>query len=145
MPLVRMSPALLTRPTSASTSRARSRSIAATAATTCSRTPGSLDGLDFYYRDFYDGLGADALDVAFATVEPSYRGRVRMVAAAEPAPARWLDVGGGHGHFCLVAAEDLPDTSTSTRATPARPRGVGGRGPRGSFVDLDPIAGTSTW
>jgi SAM-dependent methyltransferase len=30
--------------------------------------------------------------------------------AARTNPKRWLDVGAGHGHFCLVAADTLPDT-----------------------------------
>ncbi len=58
----------------------------------------SLEGLDFYYRDFYDGLG-----------DPQRRAPVRLhrhlVPGARPhgpgthRPRRWLDVGAGHGHF----------------------------------------------
>jgi len=106
------------------------------------------EGLDAYYRDFYDGLGTDSLDLAFSTVEPSYRGRVHMVAEAMPAPDRWLDVGGGHGHFCLIAAEDLPDTSfdlidQSDAALDAARRGWVAEAHEGAFVDLAPqFAGT---
>jgi SAM-dependent methyltransferase len=69
----------------------------------------SLEGLDFYYRDFYDGMGAELLDFVFSSDDTSYRGRVDLV-AAHASPKRWLDVGAGHGHFCLVASEVLPDT-----------------------------------
>ncbi|MEZ5177702.1 MAG: class I SAM-dependent methyltransferase [Acidimicrobiales bacterium] len=106
------------------------------------------EGLAFYYRDFYDGLGADALDLAFSTVEPSYRGRVQMVQAEDPAPSRWLDVGGGHGHFCLIAAEDLPDTrfdliDQSDAALDAARRGWVAEAHDGAFVELaDGLAGT---
>lgn len=69
----------------------------------------SIEGLDFYYRDFYDGLGEDELEFVFAQGDDSYAGRVDMV-RRRVEPKRWLDVGAGHGHFCLVAGESLPDT-----------------------------------
>ena len=75
----------------------------------------SLEGLDFYYRDFYDGLGESDTDGMFAISDRAYRDRARMV-ARHGHPKRWLDVGGGHGHFCLIAAEELP-TPTSTGST----------------------------
>ena len=34
-----------------------------------------------------------------------------MVKAAELAPKRWLDVGAGHGHFCVAARAELPGTA----------------------------------
>ena len=72
----------------------------------------SLEGLDFYYRDFYDGMGGEQLEFVFSSDDTSYRGRADLVARHAPtAPKRWLDVGGGHGHFCLVAAGVLPDTT----------------------------------
>jgi SAM-dependent methyltransferase len=69
----------------------------------------SIEGLDFYYRDFYDGLGEEELEFIFAQGDDSYAGRVDMV-RRRVEPKRWLDVGAGHGHFCLVAGEALPDT-----------------------------------
>ena len=69
----------------------------------------SLEGLDFYYRDFYDGVGGDLAEMVFSSDDSSYRGRVDLV-AAHAQPKRWLDVGAGHGHFCLVASDVLPDT-----------------------------------
>ena len=69
----------------------------------------SLEGLDFYYRDFYDGIGGQQSEFVFSSDDSSYRGRVDLV-AAHARPKRWLDVGAGHGHFCLVASDVLPDT-----------------------------------
>ncbi len=69
----------------------------------------SLEGLDFYYRDFYDGTGGDLAEAVFSSDDSSYRGRVDLV-AAHARPKRWLDVGAGHGHFCLIASDVLPDT-----------------------------------
>ncbi|MDQ1414799.1 MAG: hypothetical protein QOF81_412, partial [Acidimicrobiaceae bacterium] len=67
----------------------------------------TIDGLDFYYRDFYDGLGAGGTQFLFAHSEPSYRGRVQL-ACRHSSPRVWLDVGSGYGHFCLVARGLLP-------------------------------------
>jgi SAM-dependent methyltransferase len=67
------------------------------------------DGLNFYYRDAYDGLGTATAETVFLTSVESYRGRARML---EPftTPKAWLDVGSGHGHFCATAREIWPDT-----------------------------------
>ena len=67
------------------------------------------EGLGFYYRDFYDGLGETSAEAVFSGKTEPYYGRARMV---EPfvKPARWLDVGSGHAHFCLGAKEVLPGT-----------------------------------
>ncbi|MBM4290879.1 MAG: hypothetical protein FJ138_05085, partial [Deltaproteobacteria bacterium] len=70
----------------------------------------SLEGLGFYYKDFYDGLGAEGMDMIFGASEESYRQRVAMI-RAHSAPARWLDVGGGHGHFALIAKHLMPQTT----------------------------------
>ncbi len=71
----------------------------------------STEGLDFYYRDFYDGLGEAGLESLFASTPEPYLARARAVQAhAEKPPARWIDIGTGHGHFCLVAREVFPDT-----------------------------------
>lgn len=67
-------------------------------------------GLAFYYRDFYDGLGEQAMEAVFAKQGSAYRERARMV-AAHATPAEWLDVGCGHGHFCHTAREVLPGTA----------------------------------
>jgi len=64
----------------------------------------SIEGLDFYYRDFYDGLGEGMLDTLFTFDTRSYEERARIVTGFVT-PRRWLDVGGGHGHFCCIARE----------------------------------------
>jgi ubiquinone/menaquinone biosynthesis C-methylase UbiE len=64
----------------------------------------SLAGLDFYYRDFYDGLGEDGVGDLFSADEKYYVARAKMVGALHT-PRRWLDVGAGHGHFCCVARD----------------------------------------
>ncbi|WP_436776672.1 methyltransferase domain-containing protein [Yinghuangia sp. YIM S09857] len=69
----------------------------------------SPDGLDYYYRDFYDGLAARGAAAMFATMSRQYLGRARLV-RRHAAPGRWLDVGTGHAHMCLVAKSELPDT-----------------------------------
>ncbi len=65
------------------------------------------DGLSFYYRDFYDGLGGAWLDTLFGTSLDAYLARA---GEATQSPRRWLDVGGGYGHFCLMAKTLWPDT-----------------------------------
>jgi 2-polyprenyl-3-methyl-5-hydroxy-6-metoxy-1,4-benzoquinol methylase len=65
-------------------------------------------GLDFYYRDFYDGLNADQAEGMFAASDFGYRSRAKLLPVNAGA-THWLDVGGGHGHFCLVAGGLLPD------------------------------------
>ncbi|MFC4912877.1 class I SAM-dependent methyltransferase [Actinomadura gamaensis] len=67
-------------------------------------------GLDFYYRDVYDGLSAASTEHIFSGQTGWYRARAELV-AAHARPATWLDVGAGHGHFCAAAAEILPDTA----------------------------------
>lgn len=69
----------------------------------------SLDGLDFYYKDFYDGLGEKGMEFIFAFQPQTYRQRADMIAETA-APERWLDVGAGHGHFCCVAKDVFPNT-----------------------------------
>jgi ubiquinone/menaquinone biosynthesis C-methylase UbiE len=70
----------------------------------------SIEGLSFYYRDFYDGLGEELTEAVFGNETREYRARARMVAAVVASPRRWLDVGAGHGHFCCIAREVLPET-----------------------------------
>ena len=69
----------------------------------------SIAGLDFYYKDFYDGLGEAGMEAIFAFGVRPYIDRARMVRAV-CSPKRWLDVGAGHGHFCVAARAELPDT-----------------------------------
>ncbi|MFJ1704983.1 class I SAM-dependent methyltransferase [Kitasatospora sp. NPDC088346] len=104
-------------------------------------------GLEFYYRDFYDGLGEQRLAGMFATRDRVYRERARSVAPFDPAPGHWLDVGTGHGHFCAAAHELFPDTvldglDLSEGVELAEKQGRLARGYRGTFPELaDELAG----
>ena len=104
----------------------------------------SLEGLDFYYRDFYDGFGAGEMERIFAAEADQYDGRVDMVAdALDAPPERWLDVGTGHGHFCLIAQERWPETAfegvdMGSEIEEAEDRGWVQVGHRGMFPELAP-------
>lgn len=103
----------------------------------------SPDGLDFYYRDCYDGFGADEMERMFATQSADYEGRAAMVHGHDSAPERWLDVGSGHAHFCLVAREQFPSTSfegldLGAEIEEAARRGWIDRAHRGMFPEVAP-------
>lgn len=66
-------------------------------------------GLDYYYRDFYDGLGRESAEAFFSLGVKNQKNQVETV-LRHCRPARWLDVGGGHGHLCQVAKRALPET-----------------------------------
>jgi SAM-dependent methyltransferase len=67
----------------------------------------TAEGLSFYYRDYYDGLGAELTERVFSSYGDVYARRARMVGEVVEQPARWLDVGCGHGHFCCAARDEL--------------------------------------
>jgi O-methyltransferase involved in polyketide biosynthesis/SAM-dependent methyltransferase len=69
----------------------------------------SKAGLEYYYRDFYDGIGERDMEALFAFDTSRYQARAEMLRGAAE-PQQWLDVGAGHGHFCLVARRTWPDT-----------------------------------
>jgi SAM-dependent methyltransferase len=69
----------------------------------------SVEGLDYYYRDFYDGISDDTFEAIFSWGAGLEHDRARMLEGLHE-PKRWLDVGTGHGHFALLAAEVWPDT-----------------------------------
>ncbi|KOY54101.1 methyltransferase type 12 [Streptomyces sp. XY332] len=69
----------------------------------------TLEGLEFYYRDFYDGRGGEGAGTVFGRLGASYRARAEMLRPYR-APASWLDVGTGHGHFCNAARAVWPGT-----------------------------------
>ena len=107
----------------------------------------SLAGLDYYYKDVYDGLGESGMEFIFGFGAEPYHARARMVRDALPAPQRWLDVGAGHGHFCIAARAELPDThfdglDLSESIDEAKRRGWVETSYRGLFPELAPsIAG----
>lgn len=97
-------------------------------------------GLDFYYRDCYDGLGQELMDKVFAAAQRSYQGRAEMLRPFTT-PRAWLDVGAGHGHFCNTARSIWPHTifdglDQGTSISEAERRGWVGRGYQGSFIEL---------
>jgi Methyltransferase domain len=98
------------------------------------------EGLSFYYRDAYDGLGAAGAETLFNRDDEPYRARARM---PEPfvTPKSWLDVGTGYGHFCATAREVWPDTvfdglDQGAGVEEAERRGWISTGHRGMFPDL---------
>ena len=106
----------------------------------------SLAGLDFYYKDFYDGLGETGMEFIFGFGKQPYLDRLHMVRDVAP-PSRWLDVGAGHGHFCVAARAELPDTAfdgldLSESIEEAKRRGWVDTAYRGLFPEVAPeIAG----
>ncbi|MGW2275436.1 class I SAM-dependent methyltransferase [Streptomyces yangpuensis] len=67
------------------------------------------EGLEFYYRDFYDGRGGEGAGTVFGRLGAAYRGRAEML-LPHADPVSWLDVGTGHGHFCNAARDVWPRT-----------------------------------
>jgi SAM-dependent methyltransferase len=101
----------------------------------------SLAGLAFYYGDFYDGLGESSAETMFGLETESYLARAHELDGKSP--RRWLDVGGGYGHFCLVARDLMPDThfdclDMSESVEEGARRGWAERGRRGLFPELAP-------
>ncbi|MEU6279173.1 class I SAM-dependent methyltransferase [Streptomyces sp. NPDC047028] len=71
----------------------------------------TTEGLEFYYRDFYDGLGEQRMSGTFGGRAAMYVGRAQAMLPHDPVPKKWLDVGTGHGHFCEAARTVLPGTA----------------------------------
>ncbi|MEV6766326.1 class I SAM-dependent methyltransferase [Streptomyces sp. NPDC051105] len=100
-------------------------------------------GLEFYYRDFYDGLGEKKMSGTFGGRTKMYRGRAESMLPHDATPKNWLDVGTGHGHFCEAAREVLPGTAfdgldfTDGVELAAR-EGRVDRAYRGAFPELAP-------
>ncbi|MBJ8348325.1 class I SAM-dependent methyltransferase [Antrihabitans sp. YC2-6] len=102
----------------------------------------TIAGLDFYYRDSYDGLGQASNEFVLSMAGPTYKARADMVAAVTT-PKSWLDVGLGHGHFCNVAQGVWPETTfdgldMSDNVDEAQRRSWISHGYRGQFCELVP-------
>ncbi|WP_420033245.1 class I SAM-dependent methyltransferase [Streptomyces sp. cg28] len=70
------------------------------------------EGLNFYYRDFYDGLRAGHAEKVFGGRPSAKRHRAAAHAMFRHIePESWLDVGTGPGHFPAAAKEVLPYTA----------------------------------
>lgn len=101
----------------------------------------NAEGLEFYYRDFYDGLGEKSTAGLFAGRGATYRRRAEALLSHADQPDGWLDVGTGHGHFCEAAREVFPRTvfdglDFTDGAELAEKAGRVRRGYRGSFVEV---------
>lgn len=100
-------------------------------------------GLTFYYRDFYEGIGARSTGALFSYGEQTYVERLSILEGHVRRPARWLDVGTGRGHFPCKAKELLPDTTfdgldvSGAVETGARQRWIAAAW-RGLFPDIAP-------
>lgn len=72
----------------------------------------TLDGLTYYYRDFYDGRGRDHADTMASYGGAANTARAEMVRPhfGPDGPKSWLDVGTGYAYFAKHAAEVLPNT-----------------------------------
>ena len=100
----------------------------------------SLRGLDHYYDQFYEGEGEEPWEFAFAAMGAAYRKRCDAL-ARHAEPRAWLDVGTGHGHFCLAARQRWPDATfdgldLSASVDEAARRGWIDTAYRGLFPDL---------
>jgi SAM-dependent methyltransferase len=100
----------------------------------------NADGLGFYYRDYYDGSGAAEVERGFRLAAPIYRDRAKML-RGHAVPKTWLDVGGGHGHFCNAARDVWPQTrfdalDVNDRIKEAERRAWIDTGHVGAFPDL---------
>lgn len=97
-------------------------------------------GLNFYYRDFYDGLGQSVMEPVFDGAVDYNRARARLV-ARHTTPRRWLDVGTGYGHFAKHAREVLPEVTfdgldRGVAVAEGARRGWLANAHRGSFPEL---------
>jgi SAM-dependent methyltransferase len=106
----------------------------------------SVAGLDFYYGDFYDGLGTAVTEALMGAPLELYLTRARIVETLAT-PSRWLDVGTAHGHFCCAAQQAWPAArfdglDISRGIEQAERAGWVGRGYRGFLPDVaDELAG----
>ncbi|HEV3497727.1 MAG TPA: class I SAM-dependent methyltransferase, partial [Actinomycetes bacterium] len=102
--------------------------------------PLSVAGLDYYYDEFYEGAGEDRWEHIFSAMGPAYERRAEAVARFTE-PRDWLDVGTGHGHFCVTARRRWPNTrfeglDMSESVEEAERRGWIDAAHRGLFPDL---------
>jgi SAM-dependent methyltransferase len=97
-------------------------------------------GLDVCYRDLYDGAGDEAAEAIFAAMGSAYQRRLDAL-ARHTTPGSLLDVGTGHGHFCLAARQRWPDAvvdglDQGAAVEEARSRGWLDEAYRGAFPAL---------
>ncbi|MFV2173594.1 class I SAM-dependent methyltransferase [Actinomadura sp. LOL_016] len=100
------------------------------------------EGVDFYYRDVYDGLGDVLAERILSSNTSWYLARAAMVRRTTE-PRSWLDVGTGKGHFCRAARTVLPDARLDgldfgSAVVEGGRRGWLDRAYRGEFLALAP-------
>ena len=100
----------------------------------------TIEGLDYYYKDAYDGAGDELAEVSFGSLTPIYERRVETLARFTE-PRAWLDVGTGHGHFPVAARKRWPNArfdglDLSDTVEEAERRGRIDTGYRGLFPEL---------
>ncbi|MER6385875.1 class I SAM-dependent methyltransferase [Streptomyces sp. NPDC001250] len=101
-------------------------------------------GLEFYYRDCYDGLGRETAESLLGA--PRSRKRHRVAAESlRPFvdPERWLDVGTGYGYFPEAARQVFPKSTfhgldLGEGVAFAEAEGRVDQALRGLFTDLAP-------
>ena len=69
----------------------------------------SIAGLNYYYAEFYEGVGEELWELIFAGGGHHNLNRAEAIGRVAD-PKSWLDVGTGHGHFCLTARQRWPET-----------------------------------
>ena len=69
----------------------------------------NADGLNFYYKDFYDGLNGDLSESLLSSSFRMHFDQARMLQGLAH-PKSWLDVGAGYGHFSVIARQVWPET-----------------------------------
>ncbi len=67
----------------------------------------SIEGLDFYYKDFYGGAWEGPLELAAQSSADLYTRRAETLQGLHE-PRKWLDVGTGQAHFCIMASAVWP-------------------------------------
>ncbi|MFD0898972.1 class I SAM-dependent methyltransferase [Actinomadura sediminis] len=100
------------------------------------------EGLAFYYKDVYDGLGDVLAERILSSNTSWYLARAAMVRRTTE-PRSWLDVGTGKGHFARAARTVLPATRLDgldfgPAVVEGARRGWIDRAYHGEFLDLAP-------
>jgi SAM-dependent methyltransferase len=100
----------------------------------------SIQGLNYYYDQFYDGVSAEALEGSFANLRGSNEARIETLARFHE-PRAWLDVGAGIGQFCVMARLRWPEArfdglDLSDTVEEAQRRGWVDTAYRGLFPEL---------
>jgi ubiquinone/menaquinone biosynthesis C-methylase UbiE len=94
-------------------------------------------GLNYYYSDYYEGLGAEATERYYGLGQRGKARKARRVAGLVQ-PHHWLDVGGGNGSFCAAAAQVWPDARFEVLDSSSLAQGAVAKG-RAAEVHSQPL------